>query len=112
VPASTDQTRSALPPPWHTDLAAGDTELVQQLKLTPELRAGDLAAQQLAVSSNRLGGLVRRLVEEFDSEMAHAQGQHAGDIIRTRLRHGIEDGIAAAGIRLDRVLRPDPVAQL
>ena len=45
VSASTDRTRAALPPPRHTDLAAGDAELVEQLQFTPELLAGNLAAQ-------------------------------------------------------------------
>ena len=94
------------------NLPARDAELVQQLQLPPELRAGDLAPQQLAVTRNRLRRLVGRFVQELDSEMAHAQGQHAGNIIGAGLRQRVEDGVAAAGVRLDRVLRADAVAQL
>src|ERR1035437_36078 len=107
-----DQGLKALRTCLNADLAPRNAELIQQLQLPPELRAGDLAAQQLAVSRNSLRRLVGGFVQELDPEMPHAQGQHARDIIRARLGQRIEDGVAAAGIRLDRVLRAHAVAQL
>ena len=56
-------------------------------------------------------GLLRRFVEKFQPEMPHAQCEHAGDILRAGLRPRVEDGVAAAGVGLDRMLRAHAVAQ-
>ena len=102
-----DRSRGVLP----ANLAAGDSELVEQLQLAPQLRTGDFTSEQLAILPNRLFHLRGRFVKEFDSEMAHAQGKHSRNIIRAGLRQRVEDGVAASDIRLDRVLHAHAVAQ-
>ena len=97
---------------WARHLAAGDAELVEELQFAPELRAGNFAAQQLAVSARWSRPLAGSLVQEFDAEMPHAQRQHPRDVLRPGLRPRIKDRVAAAGVRLDRVLGSDAVAQL
>ena len=50
------------------------------------------------------------LVDEFDSEMARAQFHQPRRVFRPGLRPAVEQGVAAAGVRLERMFQPDPVA--
>src|SRR5580704_8133656 len=109
VVSSTSNFRGELP--LARDLAAGDAELVLELEFTPEFATVNFATEQLAVHGDGLFHLLRGFVEEFDSEFARAEGAHAGDVFRAGLRAGIEDGVAAADIGLERVFRADAVAE-
>ena len=75
----------------------------------PHVSAGDFTAEQLLVSGNRLLHRPGGFVEKLNPEMAHAQRDHARHIVRAGLRQGVEDCVAAADIRLDRVLGADAV---
>ena len=43
--------------------------------------------------------------------MPQSKGEQTADILRSRLRHGVENGVTAADVRLERVFGSDPVAQ-
>ena len=93
------------------DLPARDAELIEQFQLPPELGAGDFAAQQPAVLAERPRHLLRGFVEEFHAEMPHAQLHHPRDILRAGLGQRVEDRVAAADVRLHRMLRAHAIAQ-
>lgn len=59
---STDDLRCGL------HLAAGDANLVDQLQLAPEVRAGDHAAQELRIPRHRPKDLVGAFIEEFHAK--------------------------------------------
>ena len=80
--------------------------------LAPELAAVNFPAQQLPVFRNRPRHFRRRFVQKFHAEIPHAQRQQPRHIFRAGLRLGIEHGVAAAGIGLQRMFRAHAVAQL
>jgi hypothetical protein len=84
-------------------LPAGDAELVEQFQLAPELRAGNFAAQKLPVFCDGALDFLWRFVEKFHAEILHAQRQHPFHVFRAGLRLGIEHGVAAASVGLQRV---------
>src|SRR5207248_10496845 len=92
-------------------LAAGDTKLVLKFQLTPELRAGNFAGEQLPVFRNDQADVLGSFIKEFEPEMARAERQHSPNIVRARLGASVEESIAAAGIGLERMLGANPVAQ-
>ena len=68
------------------ELAAGDAELVDQFHLAPDVRAGDLAPQELAVALHRVRDFVGRLIDEFHPELACAERQETVQKLRAGLR--------------------------
>ena len=92
-------------------LAAGDAELVEEFEFAPELGAGDFAAEELAVFGDGAGDFFGSFGEEFDAEVAHAEGEQTLHELGAGLGLGIEDGVAAAGIGLERVFGADAVAE-
>src|SRR5438445_108072 len=90
---------------------ARHAELADQFQLAPELRAGDLAGQELAILADRLFHLVGSFIDKLHPEMPHPQGQHSGYVLRSRLGARVENSVAAAGVGLDDVLSADPIAQ-
>ena len=57
--------------------AAGDAKLVDEFELAPELRAGDLAAQEPLVLVDRTGEFLHRLIDELHTEAARAERRAA-----------------------------------
>jgi hypothetical protein len=55
--------------------------LVEQFELLPKLLARDLAAQQAAVSSNRLIHLLGRFAQKFNAEMADSESEEPRDVL-------------------------------
>ena len=76
-----------------------------QFQLAPQLRAGDFAAQQCAVSHDRLCYLVGGFTDEFEAKVAHAQREQSFDVFSTSLGRGVEECVTAADIGLEHVLR-------
>ena len=92
-------------------LATGNAELVDELELTPQVRAGDFTAHELAVARQRPRDLFGALIDEFDAEAAGAKFDQPGDIFGTGLGAVIEDRVAAAGVGLEREFGADPITE-
>src|ERR1700744_385903 len=92
-------------------LTARDAELVEQLQFAPELAAGDLAGEQLAVARQRATNLGGILVHEFDAEASCAQLDQAADVLGSGLRAIVENRVAATGVRPQRQLSAHAIAQ-
>src|SRR5207247_9226226 len=77
----------------------------------PLLRARDFTVQQLSIFPNRVQDLRRRLIHKLDPEMARSQLSHPPDVFCSSLGPSIEDGVAAAGVGLERVFGADAISQ-
>ena len=89
---------------------ARDAELVEQLQLAPELGTGDYAAQKLAIPGDGAGDLLRRFIQKFQPEVAHAQRDQPSGVFGTGLRlRGLDGGgPGGRGVRREAVAG-DPV---
>ena len=54
----------------------------------------------------------RVLVQEFDPQVPGSARDHPGQVLGRRLGHGVEQGVPATDVRLERMLDPDPIAEL
>ena len=94
------------------DLAAGDSELIEQLELAPEGGAGDLAVEKLLILLNGLGHQIGCFVQEFETEVTHPELADAGQVLCPGLGEGIKDGVATASVGFDGMPGADAIAQL
>ena len=92
-------------------LAARDAELIEQFQFAPELRAGNFAPQQLPIFRDGADDFLGIFIQKFHAEIADAEREEPFHKFRAGLRLRIEDGVAAAGVGLERMLRAHAVAQ-
>lgn len=88
-----------------------DAELGLGLQVTPDDFTRTGAAQERLIGLQDALGLGLVLFEKLDTVMTQPSLHEASEELRSSLRNGIEEGVSAADIGLQRMLHADTVAQ-
>ena len=92
-------------------LATGHAELIEQLKITPKLRAGDALVEKSAVLGYGEANAIGSLVDELDAKPPRPEGLQTRDVFGAGLRQAVENGVATASIGLEDVFNTDPISK-